>query len=531
MRRNALLGLLLLYLLYAGAFVFRTSFLVDGTRHFCLFDDAMISMRYARNLAQGYGPVFNPGGERVEGYTNPLWMLAMATAHLLPLPAAKVPLVIQIAEIALLACNLLVVERIARYVSGDSATARIGPVVLTAFYLPLNNWALQGMEVGPATLLVSLAVWKAFQSMEENRLVPLLYWLLAAAVLLRMDLLIPAALICGYLVVRNRGGRRHLLASLVALGAPLAAQTAFRAAYYGELLPNTYYLKMSGYPAFLRIARGMLVLGDFVGYLGWLFFLLPLVLLALRRDRYVGLLSLVFGGQLAYSVYVGGDAWEWWGGANRYISVAMPLFFVLFCSAVEAVAERASPASGPTGRLPAWSRIGRPCLSGFVVVVALLHFNALKGPQSLRQWALLERPMLVQRNRRMVQRAYLLRNVTRPTAKIALVWAGIVPYYADRQTVDISGKNDRYIGRLPMHRSPSSPEYAWFLPGHLKWDYAHSLGRLRPDVAFQVDYPPGEARPYLAEHYRLAELGGFEFHLRRRSANILWDRVREVAER
>ena len=37
-------------------------------------DDAYISLRYARNLVQGQGIVFNPG-ERVEGYSNFSWML------------------------------------------------------------------------------------------------------------------------------------------------------------------------------------------------------------------------------------------------------------------------------------------------------------------------------------------------------------------------------------------------------------------------------------------------------------------------
>ena len=35
-----------------------------------LLDDAFISFRYARNLVEGHGLVYNPG-ERVEGYTNP----------------------------------------------------------------------------------------------------------------------------------------------------------------------------------------------------------------------------------------------------------------------------------------------------------------------------------------------------------------------------------------------------------------------------------------------------------------------------
>ena len=43
-----------------------------------LTDDSYISFRYARNLAEGHGLVFNPGFERVEGYTNLLWVLILA---------------------------------------------------------------------------------------------------------------------------------------------------------------------------------------------------------------------------------------------------------------------------------------------------------------------------------------------------------------------------------------------------------------------------------------------------------------------
>ena len=43
-----------------------------------LTDDSYISFRYARNLAEGHGLVFNPGFERVEGYTNLLWVLVLA---------------------------------------------------------------------------------------------------------------------------------------------------------------------------------------------------------------------------------------------------------------------------------------------------------------------------------------------------------------------------------------------------------------------------------------------------------------------
>ena len=44
-----------------------------------LCDDSFISLRYAQNLADGLGLVYN-AGERVEGYSSPIWMLGSALA-------------------------------------------------------------------------------------------------------------------------------------------------------------------------------------------------------------------------------------------------------------------------------------------------------------------------------------------------------------------------------------------------------------------------------------------------------------------
>ena len=45
-------------------------------------DDAFITFRYAQNLVDGLGPVYN-AGERVEGYSSPIWMLASAAGNAL----------------------------------------------------------------------------------------------------------------------------------------------------------------------------------------------------------------------------------------------------------------------------------------------------------------------------------------------------------------------------------------------------------------------------------------------------------------
>lgn len=58
----ALLVVTLGFVAWAARFIDATSFVaLDGRRYFALFDDAMISMRYAWNFAHEHGLVWNPG--------------------------------------------------------------------------------------------------------------------------------------------------------------------------------------------------------------------------------------------------------------------------------------------------------------------------------------------------------------------------------------------------------------------------------------------------------------------------------------
>src|SRR5215218_1167692 len=58
--------------------------------HRFVTDDAYITARYADNLAAGAGFTFNPGGPRVEGYSNPLLVSLEAFGAALGLPAIGV---------------------------------------------------------------------------------------------------------------------------------------------------------------------------------------------------------------------------------------------------------------------------------------------------------------------------------------------------------------------------------------------------------------------------------------------------------
>jgi hypothetical protein len=521
---NLIFCLLLLgYALYAAIYIFKTSFVVGGERYFVLFDDAMISMRYARNLANGHGLVWNPGGERVEGYTNPLWVVFMAAFHLFPIPASKMSLFIQASGALYLIANLIFVKKIARLLSGSWLVALLA-VILTAFYTPLNNWGLQGMEVSALTLIVSASLWITLQSLQSGRFTPWLYVLLGVSTLVRVDMAVLYLAILVFLLLVDPSHRRqNLVWGLGLFIVFLLGQTLFRLGYYGDILPNTYYLKMEGYPLVRRIARGLYVLFRFVLSFNWLLFLLPFTILFFRRDQAILLMFLVFLSQLAYSVYVGGDAWEHRGGANRYFAMVMPIFFILFVYAADLLRKAVlAKANFPGVRLERLTSFGLVVF----VLASMLNMNLLIDSRSLERWALLRQPIFIEGNKEYVQIALALEKITAPQASVAVVSAGAIPYFSNRNAIDLLGKNDIKIAHEKAHGAENIFSLEDFRPGHMKWDYDYSLGQLKPDVVVQLWGDTEIAEVYIERDYVVGgAVDDLPFSLRKGSPNILWDQV------
>jgi hypothetical protein len=502
------------YAVYGAVYIWQTSVVVGGERYFLLLDDAMISMRYAHNLVRGHGLVYNPGGEPVEGYTNLAWVLYMALLHLLPLAVSKLSVLIQVSGGVLLMANLYVTARLADEACDYQTPVTIGAVLLTALYLPLNTWALQGMEVSLLALVVTLS---AVLLVRVRRRQTDLRWpllLLAGSTLVRMDMVVPTLAAMAFLVWDQRDRRSEvLLWGFGLLVLFLGAQTVFRVAYYGDWLPNTYYLKMTGYPVGQRIERGAQVLVAMVGQAWVIPFLLPLAWLLYERSRVNLLLLWLFASQCAYSVYVGGDVWEWYGGANRFVSLAMPVFMISISYALWRFLGRTG---GRRRRL--WF--------GVAMAVLVLAFNSRGDLSGISRVGLLEPPLHRVDNENMVRRAQLIERLTEPKASIAVTWAGIVPYLTDRPVVDLLGKNDRVIARGPAARDMRTGQLAEFLPGHTKWDYSYSLGKLKPDVVVQGWPAAGSGEPWLSSEYHRVPVERFLLHFRRNSPHVKWEYFR-----
>jgi arabinofuranosyltransferase len=521
-------AILLAYAAYAAIYIYKTSFVMQGERFFVLFDDAMISMRYAKNLAHGAGLVWNPGGAHIEGYTNPLWVVFMSLFHLFPIPASKISLLVQVSGALFLIASLFFIKKIAELLSGSSLVALLA-VILTAFYMPLNNWVLQGMEVSVLTLIISAAVWMALNSWHSKRFSPWLYVLLGIGTLVRIDMAVPYLVIMAFMVITSREHRRQNLAWGLGLFAVfILSQTVFRVLYYGDPLPNTYYLKMTGYSMVVRIARGLYVFLQFVQEFNWVLFLLPLSILIFRRDRDVFLLFLLFAGQVAYSIYVGGDAWEQKGGANRYFAIVMPLYFILFVYAVDLIRKALVNLVQPSRT---WVGPLSNLVLVFFVLAGMVNFNFIGADvKSLQRWVLRREPLFIEGNKEDVQIALDLKQITSPQATVAVVAAGAIPYFSDRFAIDLLGKSDVKIAHEKSKVGVGLGNLGDLRPGHNKWDYAYSIGQLKPDVVTQLWGDAEEAkRLYIAPYYTGGGAGdNLFFSLLTGSPNILWENIKPM---
>lgn len=513
------LGMIVLYVGFALGFILHSSFLVGGVRYFSLFDDAMISMRFARNLTAGNGLVWNAGQVPVEGYTNFLWTLYMAFWHLLPISVSKICLIIQLTGLAFLTASLVLVRRITFDLTGKRSVA-LAACILTAAYQPLNFWGLRGMETSVIGFVLLLAVWRVFRAVESGRFDPALYIILGIGTLVRIDFGVPALATAAYVAWVNRESRsKELVWGMGTLALFLGGMTVFRGLYYHDVLPNTYYLKMAGAPLVFRLRRGAHVMGLFIKNFSPFLIFLPGVIYATNylKNKKITFLVFLILVQCLYSIWVGGDAWEWWGNfANRYLCAVLPCFFVLLAISLHRLAEAA------TAGTEKQERYFSPAVLAALVLLAVWQVYAGNTKLDLSNssenlWGIHLKDDAVK-----VKRGLFIKRITTPQAKVGAIWAGAIPYFSERPAVDFLGKSDAVIA----HGRNRAWRWEKFYPGHNKYDYKYSIGVLRPDVVDQVWDDYRDAVPILMQHYLpFYDEENNPVYLLKDSKNILWEKV------
>jgi hypothetical protein len=519
-------------------FIARTAFTIGGETFFSLLDDGMISMRYARNLATGHGLVWNVGGPRIEGYTNFLWTIWMAALHLVPVAMSKTSLLVAASGAVVLVLNALVVARVIRQLlpRGDGVVVALG-VAMVAFSFSLIYWTLRGMEVGLVVLLVSTCCYLAFALDEHvsSRRVLAFCAAIGSLTLVREDGIVSAVFIAGFVVLgawraRNRGLIAVVLAGLVA---PKAIHVLWRWRYYGNVLPNTYYLKMTGVGFAERLLHGSAVTLMMAGRS----LVLPVVLVAIAdrgnrvwlRDRRLRLLAALAAANILYGTYVGGDVWDWMRFPNRFATTGLIPLLILAAVAVDSIRERVEDRGRQFGLMAGTAALALCVAGGTDLIDKATSFGIASSPlgtsvslltmgvgllianrcrrESPRawftpadqtwRWLLILIVVLTTDGRyigqwmvrnalgladdiRVARLGVFLGDTTAPAATIAVAYAGAIPYFADRTSYDLTGKNDPVIAREPG-KGP-------FRPGLNKWDYPYTILTFKPDVVADANW-------------------------------------------
>jgi hypothetical protein len=222
-------------------------------------DDENITQVYGRNLANGFGYVYTPNFEHVEGATSPLWV---AVHYLLYKISAQPEPYILICSAALTALAIYWALGIARCILAALALPRWAlwiPVLAIAAQPNYFHWTVvsmmdQGLWGALVLGLVFVLVRQVSSSEAPERASPLGVALCVLSVLARPEsmLLLPLMLtLAGVIVAVNKGVRaalRYVAPYYAAVLLTLTGLTVLRLAYFGYPLPNTYYAKVSSNP-------------------------------------------------------------------------------------------------------------------------------------------------------------------------------------------------------------------------------------------------------------------------------------------
>ena len=435
-------------------------FVIENRSVHTPIDDAFIFYRYARNLAEGHGLVFNVG-ERVEGFTSLLWTLLVAAGVAAGGNAVAVGHWLGVASGALV---LVLTYRYAA--AGLSAGERVVAALATwllALGLPFAVWATSGLE----TPLFAAAIMAALVA-EGRGYSGRAVLASALAVLIRPEGLMLGGVVFAFLFLRSGLRRRKTFLLLGGYLLFVALLTGFRLAYFGAPLPNTFYAKVGG----AMPNWGLLYFQMFL-----LQTLLPLVWPSAHAilDRHLTVGWCWAGCVLVWVFALGGDAFSF----SRFFVPALPVL----CAAAARGVIRAQSKQTAAARfamlsLPVcgvWYALGT--VAGFAALIsaALASFFRRVG---------------------LVGRAAL--------AVLALIFVGAAGFYADRYAKAVVQDQRPSNFRIVMQLCTARSRFTELRETRTNWKYFALASRYIADRL--------ELRPPAKKLVATVSVGAFGFY-------------------
>jgi arabinofuranosyltransferase len=434
-------------------------------------DDAFISFRYARNLLDGHGLVYNPG-ERVEGYTNFLWTVLLAGIEWV-LPGRHLPQIGPALGLLFGCATLVAVFGFGREVSARGGAWLLVAPVLLAVDPAFAAWSGSGLEAPMFAFLVVAGAWSFVRSVQgrcRSEWAPLLFGL---ATLTRPDGALLFAVTAGFELMRRRTRPFSILAWAWPYFALVVPWFFLRWHYYGWPLPNTFYVKV-GSPID-QWRRGKNYLFGFFGAEAWFLLPVPFALFRRRAESWVAFVAALVVAYGAFILLVGGDGLFHF----RFCVHLLPLYYLLVqegLAVLVGLAPRNLRAASAavllalalafTARYSIWT-LFFPERVRWSDAQAELAFPGIGSDHRYRIWE----SYFVDRLR---AAAEWLESSAPPGARIASTPAGAIAYYSSHPVIDMLGLNDVHIAHVEIEGMGRQRA------GHEKGDGAYVLS-LRPE--------------------------------------------------
>jgi arabinofuranosyltransferase len=477
-----------------------------------LCDDAFITFRFSKHLADGIGPVYN-SGERVEGYTNFLWMIMMTIVIKLGGQPSLWSRIIS----ACFSCGTLILFFRHAYCNSRGIGA-LG-FIFTLFLItssPFILWSSGGLETAAFAFFIFSAV-IAFTDRGEDSRFAYSSIMFTLAALTRPEGVLAFVIACGFLLlwlIFKKNTFRHFLLFILPFAVLYGIYFIWRFVYYGKFFPNTFYIKE---PSSLLLPLGFQYFKRFLLNCPiWIPLILALYFAIRSRfrgfakgDYYTAVLFLVFS---AYIIYVGGDFMDHW----RFIMPLIPPWFLLMFHV--------------SGGLIAikLKKYEIAILTVSMIFYAGFNFNAiLKSNAVSYDYNVDSIGALRQYVSYWSNVGKLLSRIGQPTDTIAVTAAGIIPYYSDMYAIDMYGLEAADLTQYaplqtftrPGHRMTISLKYLYDNKPHFM--IAHPLitenqPRYFPYSQAQDLYPT-LLKEYSAVSMALPDLPGYYLNFRVRN--------------
>lgn len=455
-----------------------------------IVDDAYISFRYAKHLAEGKGLVFNEG-ERVEGYTNFLWVLLMAVGYKLGAPS---PILSRALSAMCAALLVIAVALFCRSHFSDRMFPRFS--YLGALLLGVNPLFIEHIGTGMETILFALLLFLSLSlylsADGDGSGAYLAGGLLGLAYLTRPDAVLWAlsfvVIDVAQVVLGKRPFREQVPMTLkygIVFSLIVLAHLALRISYYGDWLPNTYYAKgsVNNWDAGIFNTANFLLSTGGIGLVAMLGG--PLFL----RKKWIFAMSFIFLVSTMHNLRIGDFIFT-----GRFLLPILPLIYIVLQELIYlALTESLSPRD--VGR---WKKA---VLVGFRTVIPILFLIGL-----VREYGVAKKRAgrARQQNSIFMEASECIKESTSSEDTIALTAVGMIPYYSGRRCIDMGGLTDRHIAHNGIVDKRC-------YVGHQRADSDYILDR-KPDVVLLPRFrsPSGHgdvaAERYMRKNPRLLEL-------------------------